>query len=396
MPNNGNFTVNVQWTGLEALTQKLQDSIGKGVFGALNLLSAGRTYGGVNVGGYKDAAVGGLKAAGTAAAGGLAAAAGATTPGGAAGLIGAAGGPIGKIVELLSGLAPIQALLKVVSTIMTLFLMPIAIILMAILMPLLYPVLQLFAKLPWAKFMELSMAMSDKITGAIHSVGDQTKGINTDTNNKLIDIQRFNMQVHAWDVAVTADIKNTIASVGSSIVGIYTWFVSSLGPIAKDIYNGIHGAWSILSSIWSWFGGSMEGVFNDINSTIGGVWRILASIWDWFTSVLQPITQAIGNGVGAVVGAVNEVGKVLGAANPFSWSMPSLATGGLITSTGVAFLHAGERVVPASAVHGNASGGGNITVNVTGNTIAKDVDIAKLARQIAKEISDNSRKLRTW
>ena len=136
---------------------------------------------------------------------------------------------------------------------------------------------------------------------------------------------------------------------------------------------------------------------------------------------MQPIFQAIANAIGAVTGAVNSmnpsnlVGSI-GSAISGGLAAIGLASGGAVVQQGLAFIHAGEtvlpqgaigvsgQVVPAGMVVGGAGGmggaggaaGPTINVTVTGNTIDKSIDLNSLSQKVAKEIANEARRLRVW
>jgi hypothetical protein len=58
--------------------------------------------------------------------------------------------------------------------------------------------------------------------------------------------------------------------------------------------------------------------------------------------------------------------------------VPAVASGGDIQSSGLAFLHAGERVVPAAQVRHGSGAPVNLTVNINAGTVVHESQLPDL------------------
>jgi hypothetical protein len=219
-----------------------------------------------------------------------------------------------------------------------------------------------------------------------------------------------------------------------AIIGaVWTWFQSS----GEQFVNDIEQIWgwfstgagagfvSDIGQIWSWFQSSgeqfvsdIEGVYNWFTGTAG---RLLINgimgILTWFLGTGEELLSLIAGGIGWLVQNAQNIGNVnwwvSGLKEIVNSILPpglQLASGGAVVQEGLAFIHAGETVLPkgtvgiAGAVNTSAalsskqSPGAalNVTVNVTGNQITKDTDINMLANKIATAMENRVRRLRTW
>lgn len=160
---------------------------------------------------------------------------------------------------------------------------------------------------------------------------------------------------------------------------------SILGPIVVGAFNVVIGsikiAWALISGIFK--------VFSDI---VSGNWKQLwTDLKDMFSGIWDGIMQAFKGGVNELIGLLN--GLITGLDNigidvgpihihPHIPTIPMLATGGFIQSSGLAFVHAGETVVPRAQTTSLGS-----SVVGGGQTFILEVDSIQLA-QIVNKSSD--------
>jgi len=113
---------------------------------------------------------------------------------------------------------------------------------------------------------------------------------------------------------------------------------------AADVWNFIRGGWDSLvgffTSIPGRIAGAAAGMWHGITDAFRGAINALIDIWNRLHFTLPSIDW------GPIHLGGNEIGVP---------TMPHLATGGLVAQTGMAVVHAGERVVPpggsAAAIH---------------------------------------------
>lgn len=183
--------------------------------------------------------------------------------------------------------------------------------------------------------------------------------------------------------------------------------VKALGSAALDaagrVIGFLDGAMSFLFGDWwegakDFFKGIWDGIGNAINTIMDGAviqWIIGAfeTIWttirDFFSGLFD-----IGGGNGALVG---QQGNVLGTnfrgnqgdVQIFGVGIPGFASGGFATKTGLAMLHEGERVVPASGASTGTAAGmmGRGGINIQNMTV-KANDPREFLRAIERELGD--------
>lgn len=185
---------------------------------------------------------------------------------------------------------------------------------------------------------------------------------------------------------VTTEIGKVFIGIGSALAGIWNQVAPVLEGVVNGIKTGLSGlignltnaAKNTFNTLLSFF----TGITNTLSSVLGG---ITTTISGWTTTIADALKAPINLMIDAIFGAVNALiaglkgfkiaigpitlpflGKVFDgfSAQPFAGlsplSIPHLATGGLITESGIAKVHKGETVVPAGRGQG-------ITVNMTFN-----------------------------
>jgi len=167
-----------------------------------------------------------------------------------------------------------------------------------------------------------------------------------------------------------------IGLVAAGIAGLIAWVY-----IAKIAFeDGFSGIWDILTSTKRFIlalAGPLAIFMAATIATVGEVinnWDkvvdILKTVWDWIRKVSM-----------AYIKYATPLGWMEGARGLIGFQ-----AGGLITRTGPAFLHAGERVVPK----GRASQGMVVapTINIEA-TVSNDMDVRILAEKINRYLADN-------
>ena len=173
------------------------------------------------------------------------------------------------------------------------------------------------------------------------------------------------------------------------ISGIASWF----GRIFSIITAPFAQAWAWLSSTVSQVGAWFAAVPGAIARALSGVFDAIIGpfkdAWHWVqNNVLGPIKGAW-NGIAGALNAVHisihvpDWVPVIGGKG-FDWSMPhipTLARGGLMTSSGLVYAHAGEVISPAPA---SAAGRNGPAVLIQGGvTLGTEVDVEAFARRLA-------------
>jgi hypothetical protein len=309
-----------------------------------------------------------------AAEGGMA---GGTAGGLVGGGFGMALGPILGILTMMAGalesLAPIQAILKVIGSIMSLAMLPLALVLMAILMPFLMPLLQILGKLPWKEIFAATQMIGAVVAKYLPYILFPLLILIQLVIRYWPQIVQFLQMV--WNAIV--QVAKFIYQVDMDIVRGFLYVAGIFVKIGTMIWSVIQTVWSVLNTIWGWFNGVVGDVFTDIRTAVMGAWNVLQDI----------------------AGAFKTIGNTL---NPSNWAsgltswIPKFQTGGYVPQNTLAFLHAGETVIPASGGGGGGGTGAQITINVNNPTVSKPGDIQELAQQVAQVMQLQVRKLKTW
>jgi len=178
-------------------------------------------------------------------------------------------------------------------------------------------------------------------------------------------------------------------SIPMMVVGMSTLY-TSMGPVGLAI-AGITFAIQIFAKAWAenWFGirDVLGPVIDSIIGSIQGMIKWLQDAIDWWSRLLglkekaaeetgQLAAEAQTAGAG-LTGAAERYGVTYLGGGP---GIPGLQAGGLITRGGLAWLHEGERVLPA----GQAA---SVTVNLHVGQVSHPADEERLARRVAEEIS---------
>ena len=183
---------------------------------------------------------------------------------------------------------------------------------------------------------------------------------------------------------VTAAFAAALAWVQGAWNAVYNFVTTPIGNAVSWIKTKI-------DQIGGWF----DSVAGAISSALSGVTDAITApfkaAWDWISSnVISPIKS----GWNTIANAVNSIHfsvsipswvPVVGGKG-FDWSpphVPTLALGGLMTSDGLVYAHAGEVISPAPA---SATGRTGPAIVIEKATFAEDWDLTTFLRRAAWEI----------
>lgn len=182
----------------------------------------------------------------------------------------------------------------------------------------------------------------------------------------------------AWKsnfLGMKTTVKNFIDGIKQWFNGIITWFSGILnvlvGLFTGDFEKIKKGFKQIFQGMFDWLVGGFKAAFNMIVGIIKGALKIVYNI----IKVL----------IDGLIWVINAIGKVGGKkTNIIDFKMPSFQTGGIMPYTGVAYLHAGEKVIPKNEVENGEKGNTYVQNNYITAQISKDYDVRKLADQLDK------------
>ncbi len=260
---------------------------------------------------------------------------------------GIAGGVAGALVSILTkiagfvtNLAPIKAALHIASKVLTMFMLPASMVILAILLPFLQFFMNIFKTINLPQIMNQMMSVSGMIASVLTDAFNFLKPIMPELAKTLVYIM----------VGVTILLLSPLLA----IVAIITAFAVVIGLIElgiKDVSKFVQPLANLLAPI----GTAIMGLVN------------------FFTG--KSTVSTIESGVKSL----------------FSF-IPGFASGGHIYSSGLAYVHSGETVIPANQSN-TTNNNFNINLSSTGNT---SMDINQLAKEIKKRIEYGTRGSTSW
>ena len=196
----------------------------------------------------------------------------------------------------------------------------------------------------------------------------------------------------AFAVALIVTFWPQITAAASAVL---RWMASAWGTVASFITAPIASAVAWISGAVRSIGGWFAGVAGSIAGAMSGVFNAIISpfqkAWDWIQQhVLGPIKSGwngIANAVNSIHFSMTVPGWVPGIGGKgFDWSpphVPTLAQGGLMTSSGLVFAHAGEVISPAPAGATQRSGP---AIVIEAATFSTELDVRSFLRVASWEI----------
>jgi hypothetical protein len=195
-------------------------------------------------------------------------------------------------------------------------------------------------------------------------------------------------------VAAVSGLWNFVASeantVYGQIIGIWNTMIGWVAGIPAAVKRGVGGLWGFIQSEASTVYGQVAGVFNTMIGWVAGLPRrvggALAGMW----SPIAGLFRAAINGVISIWDSLHfKIGGWTVGAGPIHVTLPSvtvgmpqiphLAQGGLMTSSGLVFAHAGEVITPAPL----AAGGRGPLVRIDNAHFSKEIDVDAFMARVA-------------
>lgn len=181
-----------------------------------------------------------------------------------------------------------------------------------------------------------------------------------------------------WIGLIVVAVGAAVALIIKHWETIKSWFVafgSWLAGIFSTIWNGIKTGFQAVGdffkNVWEGIKNVFKGVINFIISLMNG----------WISGFESMINFAI-RGLNALIKLINKVpGIKIGTIGEINLPrIPSFQTGGIMPNNGLAFLHAGERVIPKNQVN---SGVINFSPTITVNAnVSSSYDVRQLASDL--------------
>jgi hypothetical protein len=134
-----------------------------------------------------------------------------------------------------------------------------------------------------------------------------------------------------------------------------------------------------------------------VNNTSDSINNLVPDVTDTLIENVDLTTEAFDNQADAIAAATSEIEKYRNIASTVgnmsfsAGNIPSYQLGGKVEQTGLAYLHAGEEVIPKGGGVGNI----NVSVNIAGG-ISSDIDVKNLAQEVGNEIMRNITKYSSY
>lgn len=195
----------------------------------------------------------------------------------------------------------------------------------------------------------------DALTGIGNWIADNIFTPFIDGFKKIFGIHSPSTVMSEMGTYLIAGLKNGLLNIWNSVKSIFdnlkNKVVGSFNNIRIGVQNAMNSLKYGLSNIWNSIWSVIKGVINKI---IGGIEKMCNTVVKGLNKILTPLTK-VGNKILEAVGiksfSFSPIGNV---------SLPRLKVGtDNVKSDGLAYLHAGEKVVPADVVKGGYKGENN-------------------------------------
>lgn len=219
----------------------------------------------------------------------------------------------------------------------------------------------------------------------IFTVMQNLSNIVESTNQMAIDtLRNFSSQ-----------FKDVVGRLTRDLLDALPQMITDFSTLIPEMAN------SILESMPEIIEGLVIAILKTPAMVVEGIWNSLKNVWemakDWFDKALDWLQNAFGGGKDNNI-LTGKDGKWLGTSfagkenegnrSLFGFDLPSFDTGGHVSRTGLAQVHAGEFVVNAQTMRQLQQGGGgrqvtsaNVTIHVHGTN-----DVEQLVRDIRAKL----------
>lgn len=178
--------------------------------------------------------------------------------------------------------------------------------------------------------------------------------------------------------------------IGDPVKATWDWIKSASEAVWNGLVKGVTWVRDMFGAVWKWIASSATSYFQTVLSIPGKIANAFSSVANAilspFRTAFNGIARAWNNSVGRFSFSVPDWVPGIGGKGWSIPNMPTLATGGDVMRSGLAFIHKGERITPASAVglvpDKSSGSGGSSAVGFFG-----DLDTL-LAQLIMKLIRD--------
>lgn len=173
----------------------------------------------------------------------------------------------------------------------------------------------------------------------------------------------------------TTSVVNFFADILTKLTDWITTFTAAVATFFADL----------VAQAATWVVDFTKSIVDGLTNIVTAVTTPLQQIYDAITGKFQAIWTFVSGIWENIKKAVSDILSKIPLINGNA-STPAYASGGYVPQTGLALLHAGEYVVPASQVSGGTPGGGSTTINNYDKLILPNVtNYDEFKRAMAKD-----------
>lgn len=183
----------------------------------------------------------------------------------------------------------------------------------------------------------------------------------------------------AWGAIKVAAVAvwHALQAAASAVWNALKWYVSSYLAFWRGAWNLVR---TVAGAAWDWVKGKAVAFYNWITGIPGKVSAKLSTMWNGLKSGFRTaLNWVIGkwNGLRFSIPSFNVLGMNFGGGSIGVPSIPYMATGGSVLSSGLAMIHKGEEVRPAKVTRKRGSDGpGRLVIDLRG----ADGDLKRVIR----------------
>lgn len=201
-------------------------------------------------------------------------------------------------------------------------------------------------------------------------------------------------EIQVATATIWTGIKDFFVGIWEAIVGVITPPVEAIQGLVADAWGFIE------STIGSRMNGAVEAVSGPVNTIRSMFDNLVQSAFDWGKNLIQGFIDGVYsliNKFKSMISSLNRsVRTAMGGGGSSSvvvsgGSYPGMASGGTVTSPGLSWvgengpellsLPRGASVIPNPGVSR-----GGITINITGNNIARDYDVDRIGDMLIRRL----------
>jgi hypothetical protein len=185
-------------------------------------------------------------------------------------------------------------------------------------------------------------------------------------------------------------ISSEASTIYGQVVGVWNAMIGWVGGLPGAIFRGVTNLWKFIKDQASDIYSQVVGVWNAMIGWLGGLPRRIAGALAGMWSPIAGLFKAAINGVIGIWDSLHfTIGGWKVGAGPIHVTLPSvtvgmphipmLAQGGLMTSSGLVFAHAGEVITPAPL----AAGGRGPVVRIDNAHFSTNMDVDAFMTRVA-------------